>query len=237
MLRKMLLTSFLIIAGLAAVNAGQIALTGSQEGQSELKYITEKILDGKTQEYSYENVGEKFPFDRLDDFTLIIAAVRFSNTPDQEQLKKLRSWIENGGNLILISTAPNSFARTPTMLDKDKLLAWAGVWKVVYKAKGINCVVQVPESPVIQGVNLKDKPQWFKADQLIWHYRNMQNIIGNEKYCLVGFAPVNAGSVAFLGYELNKLSTAHKDPEHKWLQIITNLINMSENPQYRHSRY
>ncbi|MCP3968625.1 MAG: hypothetical protein GY750_20110 [Lentisphaerae bacterium] len=233
---KMLIFLLFIFAS-TFLNAGTVALVGASEGQDELKLITNEILDTETQQYKFKNLSATFPFDNLSDYSLIIAAVRFSNTPTQEQLTKLRKWIEDGGNLILISTVPNSFAKTPEQLDKDHLMAWAGVWKVIYRAKGINCVVQVPENQALNGVDLTQEPKWFKAQQLIWHYRNMQNIIGNEKYCLVGYATVNAGSVSFLGYELNKLRSDKLDSGGRWFKILKNIIEMAELPQYKHPKY
>jgi len=211
-----------------------VALVASSYGRNyELKVIINNVLlASKAREIQYDDRGEEVPVADLDKYSLLIVATAVKAPMDDAGFAKLEAWVRRGGHLLLIHGAPNALMGGAAEAAKKPRLAWGGIVRNAYARQPVECEIHAPDHPMLRGVFAEAalkagrKPEWMlRANMLAAPTGEMQNLIGTAKDCLVGFAKVDQGWVAYLGHELFRLRNAKADPEESWLRILANLVN------------
>jgi hypothetical protein len=208
-----------------------VALVASSYGRYEVKVIVNNVLlASKEREILHEDCGEDIPLADLDKYGLLIVATAIKTPLNEEGFARLEEYIRKGGHLLLIQDAPSSMMGAAASA-KVPPFAWAGFARSIYHKTPQECELLQPEHRILKGVfdeaalKAGKKPEWMaRASVLALPKGDMENLIGSQNGCLVGFTTVGKGWVAFLGHEIFRLRTAKADPEGSWLRIIANLV-------------
>ncbi|MCC7518997.1 MAG: hypothetical protein IT578_07425 [Verrucomicrobiae bacterium] len=228
-----LTTASLLSALPAFAQSKPIALVGSSYGKYEIKAIVKDLLPASGQKgLLYEDLGEEFPVADLDRYRLVIVATAVATPLDAAGFAKLEVWVRDGGHLLLIHQAPNAMAG-PEASVKATPFAWAGFSRAAYHRTLVECALLAPDSRVFKGAFEDDapkkgkKPEWMMRANMLLTTKGgpMENLVGSPMGCLVGFAPIDRGWVAYLGHEWFRLRAAKSDLDGSWRRILLNLVD------------
>lgn len=208
-----------------------VALVASSYGKYEAKVLVNNVLlASKEREYLYEDCGEEVPLASLDRYGLVIVATAVKTPLEVDGFARLESWVKGGGHLLLIQGAGNSMMGTAAGA-KTSPMGWAGLGRASSFKTSEGCEVLAGGHRILKGVidvsGLKagGRPGWMDVPAMLADPKGgMENLIGSQRGCLVGFSEVGKGWVAFLGHEVFRLRNAKADPEESWLRIIANLV-------------
>lgn len=223
----------------SAAEAGKpVALAGSSYGVHEIKLlINNAIVVSEEETYIYKNCGADIPVSELDKYSLLIIATSVDKALTDAEMGKLKEWVLNGGNLMLIQASPQSLCGGADGLQKRKLLSWAGIQSVKSLKDGAPAKVAHAESPLLKGVELAKgsdgKPVWPENVNFVATTNPpMEPVIGDPSSCFIGIAKVGKGTVTYFGEELFRMQKNKPESAKKYLEVMRNAIRMA-NPLHQ----
>ncbi len=218
----------------SADEAGKpVALVGHSYGIHEVKILINKVIVVSEEEtYVYQNCGGNIPISELDKYSLLIVATSVSKALTDDEMEKLKSWVTNGGNLMLIDFAPISLCGGRDELQKKKLLSWAGIQSVRSVKAGISCKVIKTDAPFLKGVEFEKNNDGIRiwpenVNRIADVIPPMRTIIGDASSCFVGIAQVGKGTVSYFGGELFRMYRRKPELSVKYMEIMRNAVRIA----------
>ncbi len=199
-------------------------LTGTSYGTHEVRrLINTAIAIGEDETYIYRNFEGEIPYDELDKYSLLIVAFAVKTPATAAEMKKLRSWVEKGGGLILMSAVPYSLCGGAAEFRRDKALAWTGITGMMVFRNGGECGIVQPGSAILKGITY----DWSeKVTRMVTVAPPMKAVIGQGDQALIGMAEVGKGKVFYFGAELFRLRQAKSPMADPYLEAIRNAIRI-----------
>ena len=228
-LTVLLLAGFPLIVS-AEEKCKPVALVGNSYGVHELKILINKaVVISEDETYVYQNCGTEIPVSELDKYSLLIIATSVSKALNNDEMEKLKLWVTNGGNLMLINAAPLAVCGGREELQKTKAFAWAGILNTRNIRNGIQCRIMNAEAPLLKGVKIDDVKTWPENVNNIADISTpMETIIGDASSCFIGTAKIGKGTVYYFGEELFRMYGKKPEIANKYLEIIRNAIRAAK---------
>lgn len=185
--------------GGSLASADVAVVSGGGFGRLEVQAWTNEILLSDFPDLIFEEHPEGLPADEFDRFNLVILtgfSPEGQYSPEESQ--RINDWVERGGRLILIQQAPKLLNIMEGQDFADSYL----YGRSHYSRDGEECFVLIESDPLIEGVvEPGDEPGWIRGIVLV-SQDGWDNIIGSDRFSLVGRRPVGEGEVIYLGHEL-----------------------------------
>ncbi len=200
---------------------GEVILVGTSYGHHETRLLINQVAVSDERIYRHENAGEDIPFEKLPGCSLLVLATAIKTPLSAEQMQTLRQWVENGGNLVLIS----HIARTAS---PPKTWGWAGFSNYLVTTRDAFPVkVMNRNSPLLNGLQLPEG-ELFKGGAAFVPEASMDVVLGDTDRCSVGVTKVGKGRVFVLGQEYFRLVHRKVSFAGNHLKILQNIFAMAD---------
>ncbi len=221
-----------MVGAAGAMNAEELpakplALVGDAYGKYDVVSITRNILDHA--DWVFESRGSFLPAEEFSRYALVVICHSQSRPYTEEEQGAIRRYLEQGGRLLLMHSAPKAMAGEESAAA---LHDWLGM-----KAGGIRSATitqAASEDPVMKGVLREDGslPTWSAGKQGVSSFEgDVEVLMGNEQVALAARRKVGKGMVYYLGSELFRLrlpkSVDRADSPH-YIALIRNIIGEAE---------
>lgn len=209
----------LLFTALAAVllSGGNVSICGTGYGTHDIKAIINRALVRENVTYQYTNIGEFPDYAKYKNSKVLIVCSTSSKKLDPQTTEQLKSWISNGGTLLLMGRAINSLAPV-----KD--WKWSGLSHVT-NAKEYEVKALVPDSPVLKGF------KFFPFKDVLGSRIKppAKAILGDGKTTLIAELSLGKGKIYVLANEYFRMVSKRRNhPFHKeYLKIIRNIIDLA----------
>jgi len=222
------LIGLLILIGAAtgapAATPKPVALAGASYGRYEVESLCKNVLAVSPEtEYVFEKRGGWIPPDEFPKYGLVIIAHSLERSWTAEEARAVGAYLERGGHLLLINSAPRALARDVGMEN----VPWLGMKRCGWVRQGIECAALKPDHPFLRGVFERNpSPPWLKAYTFVFpSARDFENVVGSpEGACLIGMRRVGKGWIAFAGTELFRLRSAIKEQADSYIRVLRNIV-------------
>ena len=200
-----------------AICAGNVSICGAGYGRHDIKAITNRALVRQNVTYQHTNIGEFPDYAKYKDSKVLIVCSSSSRKLSPQEMELLKSWVSNGGTLLLMGRAVNSLAAV-----KD--WKWCGLSHVT-NAKEYEINALVPDSPILKG--FKFFP--FKDVLSCRVKAPAKAILGDGKNTFVAELALGKGKIYVLVNEYFRMAAKKRNhPFHKeYLKIIQNIIDLA----------
>lgn len=209
----------LLFTALAAVllSGGNVSICGTGYGTHDIKAIINRALVRENVTYQYTNIGEFPDYAKYKNSKVLIVCSTSSKKLDPQTTEQLKSWVSNGGTLLLMGRAINSLAPA-----KD--WKWSGLSHVT-NAKEYEVKALVPDSPVLKGF------KFFPFKDVLGSRIKppAKAILGDGKTTLIAELSLGKGKIYVLANEYFRMVSKRRNhPFHKeYLKIIRNIIDLA----------
>ncbi len=209
----------LLFTALAAVllSGGNVSICGTGYGKHDIKAIINRALVRENVTYQYTNIGEFPDYAKYKNSKVLIVCSTSSKKLDPQTTEQLKSWVSNGGTLLLMGRAINSLAPA-----KD--WKWSGLSHVT-NAKEYEVNALVPDSPVLKGF------KFFPFKDVLGSRIKppARAILGDDKTTFIAELALGKGKIYVLANEYFRMAAKKRNhPFHKeYLKIIQNIIDLA----------
>lgn len=209
----------LLFTALAAVllSGGNVSICGTGYGTHDIKAIINRALVRENVTYQYTNIGEFPDYAKYKNSKVLIVCSTSSKKLDPQTTEQLKSWVSNGGTLLLMGRAINSLAPA-----KD--WKWSGLSHVT-NAKEYEVKALVPDSPILKGF------KFFPFKDVLGSRIKppAKAILGDGKTTLIAELSLGKGKIYVLANEYFRMASKRRNhPFHKeYLKIIRNIIDLA----------
>ena len=129
-----------------AICAGNVSICGTGYGRHDIKAIINRALVRQDVTYQHTNIGEFPDYAKYRDSKVLIICSSITKKLTPKEMEQLKSWVSNGGTLLLMGRAINS-------LGSVKDWKWSGLSHVT-NAKEYEVKALEPDSPILKGFKL-----------------------------------------------------------------------------------
>ena len=208
---------FIAIISSLLLCAGNVSICGSGYGRHDIKMIINRALVRQNITYQYTNIGEFPDYAKYKNSKVLIICSSSSKKLTPQEMTQLKSWVSNGGTLLLMGRAINSLA-----VAKD--WKWSGLSHVT-NAKEYEVRALEPDSPILKG--FKYLP--FKDVLGSRVTPPAKAILGNEKTALIAELDLGKGKIYVLANEYFRMAAKKTNHpfQNEYLKIIQNIIDLA----------
>lgn len=208
---------FIAIASSLLLCAGNVSICGAGYGRHDIKAITNRALVRQNVTYQHTNIGEFPDHAKYKDSKVLIICSSTSRKPSPREMEQLKSWVSNGGTLLLMGRAINS-------LGSVKEWKWCGLSHVT-NAKEYEITALVPDSPILKGF------KFFPFKDVLGSRIKppARAILGDEKVAFISELTLGKGKIYVLANEYFRMAAKKRNHpfQKEYLKIIQNIIDLA----------
>lgn len=208
---------FISIISSLLLCAGNVSICGAGYGRHDIKAIINRALVRESVTYQHTNIGEFPDYEKYKESKVLIICSSSSKKLDPQSTQQLKSWVSNGGTLLLLGRSINSLAPA-----KD--WKWSGLSHVT-NAKEYEVKALEPDSPILKGF------EFFPFKDVLGSRIKppAKAILGDGKTTLIAELSLGKGKIYVLANEYFRMASKQRNhPFHKeYLKIIQNIIDLA----------
>lgn len=213
---------FILCAGAVLADPRPVGLAGASYGKYEVQAVIKNAITlSDTLEYVYESRGDSIPAAEFGKYSLVVIAHSVSQPLTPADNAAIQKYVEDGGHILLINSAPNSLGKEIGVEN----IKWLGARRVAGTG-GVSCQILKPSHPFLKGVfDTYKNPKWLKGSSLAEPLPGFETLIGpGDGRALVGVRHVGKGWTAFLGDEFFRLKPQIGDEASSYITMLRNIV-------------
>ena len=199
-----------------------VALVADSYGKHDVTSIIRTIFD--YEDWHFENRGTFLPADEFSKYSLVIVSHAQSAPYSAEDHRRIEAYLNEGGRILLIGSAPKSMYEKETQRDAR---AWIGfdIRRTRPEEAG---AATLASDPLLEGVPVTPPPSWITEPLVATRLEGDATVlVGTPDSALIAKRNVGKGAVYFMGsqpFRLRAAKSPHQKDSASYIRVVRNII-------------